>query len=89
MFLQTKFENKFQQQWNDIKSPSLATTAELQDNDNDDGNVVICNYLQYSWCFNLTNMMLIAASRHIENENKMTEHTTDALKILILQLLLE
>ena len=32
--------------------------------------------------------LLIAASNHIENENKMTEHT-DALKILLLQLLLE
>ncbi len=32
-------------------------------------------------------VMLIAASSHIENENEMTEHT-DALKILILQLLL-
>ncbi len=28
------------------------------------------------------------ASNHIENKNKMTEHT-DALKILIIQLLLE
>jgi hypothetical protein len=33
-------------------------------------------------------MMLIAAASHIENENKMTEHT-DAQKILIFQLLLE
>ena len=32
--------------------------------------------------------MLIAAASHIENENEITEHT-DALKILILQLLLE
>jgi hypothetical protein len=32
--------------------------------------------------------MLIAAASHIENENKIIEHT-DALKILILQLLLE
>jgi hypothetical protein len=34
------------------------------------------------------NMMSIAASSHIENENKMTEYT-DELKIIILQLLLE
>jgi hypothetical protein len=40
------------------------------------------------FAFNLTNVMLIAASSHIENENEMTEHT-DALKILILQLILE
>jgi hypothetical protein len=32
--------------------------------------------------------MLIAAASHIENENKMTQHT-EAQKILILQLLLE
>jgi hypothetical protein len=32
--------------------------------------------------------MLIAAASHIENENKVTEHT-DALKIIILQLLLK
>jgi hypothetical protein len=32
--------------------------------------------------------MIIASASHIENENKMTEHT-DALKISILQLLLE
>jgi hypothetical protein len=32
--------------------------------------------------------MLVAGASHIENENKMAEHT-DALKILILQLLLE
>jgi hypothetical protein len=31
---------------------------------------------------------VIAASSHIENESKMTEHT-DALKTLLLQLLLE
>ncbi len=61
-------------------------TAEPRDND--DGNVVICNYLEQRWCFDLTNVMLIAASSHIENENEMTE-LTDALKILILQLLLE
>jgi hypothetical protein len=34
------------------------------------------------------NVMLKVAASHIENENEMTEHT-DALKILILQLLLE
>jgi hypothetical protein len=33
-------------------------------------------------------VMLVAAASHVENGNKMTQHT-DALKNLILQLLLE
>ncbi len=55
--------------------------------DNNDSNVVICNYLQQRWCFNLMKM-IVAAWSHIEDMNKMTEHT-DAQKILILQLLLK
>jgi hypothetical protein len=34
------------------------------------------------------NMVLVAAASHIENGNKMAQHT-DALKILVLQQLLE
>jgi hypothetical protein len=34
------------------------------------------------------NVVLVAAASHIENGNEMTQHT-DALKILILQQLLE
>jgi hypothetical protein len=34
------------------------------------------------------NVVLVAAASHVENRNEMTQHT-DALKILILQQLLE
>jgi hypothetical protein len=44
--------------------------------------------VDYFFMLGSTNVMLIAAASHIENENKMTQRT-DALKILILQLLLE
>jgi hypothetical protein len=36
----------------------------------------------------LTNAVLVAADSHLKNGNEMTQHT-DALKILILHLLLE
>jgi hypothetical protein len=41
-----------------------------------------------AWTLDLMNVVLVAAASHIENANEMIQHT-DALKILLLQQLLE
>ncbi len=62
-------------------------TTDLQDKDN--SSVVVCNLNSVdAWTLDLMNMELVAAASHIENGNKMTQHT-DALKISILQQVLE
>jgi hypothetical protein len=62
-------------------------TTDLQDKDN--SSVVVCNKNSVdAWTLDLMNVVLVAAASHIENGNKMTQHT-DALKNLIPQQLLE
>ncbi len=61
--------------------------TDLQDKDN--SSVIACNLNSVdAWTLDLMNEVLVAAASHIENGNKMTQHT-DALKILIPQQLLE